>query len=118
MRDQVYVLIEQGHLRFVSAGLRTLIEVIGREILGERRSFTRMLRALHGKGLVSAHERDRLEEVLAGAHAIVHEGEPLSQGTILHMLLCVERLLQSCFVLPRPHPELREVAARRAAGRR
>jgi hypothetical protein len=59
-----------------------------------------------------------LEEVVDGAHAVVHDGEPLSRATILHMLLCVERLLQNCFVLPQPRSELREVAARREASRR
>ncbi|WP_148273352.1 hypothetical protein [Stigmatella aurantiaca] len=116
--EEVYVLIEQGPLRFVPGGLRTLVELLGREVLGESLSFGKMPGALHERHLASAAERDRLAEVLAGAHAAVHDGTLLSRGAVLHMLLCVERLLQNCFVLSQPHAELREVAARREAGRR
>lgn len=116
--QDLYVLVEQDLLRFVPAGLRTLIELVGREVLGGRYSFTKMLGGLHAKGLISKDEQDRLREVVEGAHAVVHDGEPLSRGAILHMLLCAERLLQSCFLLPQPHAELREVATRREAERR
>jgi len=114
---EVYEALEQNRLRLIPGGLRTLIELTVREVLGESQPLPRLLWKLRAAELIGGKDRALLEDVVAVANASLHDGEQLSRGAVLHMVMCVERLLQSVFVL-QPHPELQEVTTRRAARRK
>lgn len=111
---EIDALMKAGLFRLVPAGLRTLIELTGRELLGDaRRTNPGTLDELHRQGIIGAVDREVLGHVLAAANAAVHEGKELPAEAIRHMMLCVERLLQAAFTLRRPQPLLAEVVARR-----
>lgn len=110
--EQIYEALDQNQLRLIPAGLRTLIELTGRQQVREEGSLPWVLLQLERRDLIGVRDRDRLCEVVRAINAAVHEGQALSREAVLYMVMCVERLLQSAFVLL-PHPELREMEARR-----
>ncbi len=106
--EDVHALVARGDHRFAPPLLRTMIEVTARNVLGsDWRGFRKALLDLHRRGLLGAQDLRRMMEVLEAANDAVHQGRLLSPDAVEHMVLCVERLLQSAYVLREPPPELR-----------
>nr|WP_276519255.1 DUF4145 domain-containing protein [Corallococcus exiguus] len=81
------------------AGLRMLLEQVVRDGVGVDVSLRRGLNELHNGGFITAHQRERLMNVITYGNAAVHEGASVSVEDFRYLLMSIEHLLLGYFVL-------------------
>ncbi len=103
--QEVYGALRNGSSRLVAMGVRSLIDAVARDNVGDRGSFEESLRALKDAGLISETEKEILDVVVDAGSAAIHRGFRPNGGLIGPLLDAAERLINHVYI---SGPMLRE----------
>ncbi|WP_156355705.1 DUF4145 domain-containing protein [Achromobacter sp. 2789STDY5608615] len=98
MLEEIYGATNAGHLRLAAAGVRSLIDQVLTEIVGDIGNFSQKLEVFSQKGHLSLRERDRIKQVIEAGHAAIHRGHQPQLGDVGIMLEITEHMLLSVYV--------------------
>lgn len=102
---EIYGALRNRSLRLVAMGVRSLIDAVARDNVGDKGSFEEGLRALKDAGLISETEKEILEVVVDAGSAAIHRGYRPPEGLIEPLLDAAERLINHVYI---SGPMLRE----------
>ena len=99
-------------------GLRSVVDMICNDRVGDIGGFKEKLESLEGKGLISKKKHEMIEVVLEVGHASMHRGYfPLLED-LRTILSIVDHLLEDIYVLDKTSEFLKASTPRRSAKRR
>lgn len=98
MLREIYGATNAGYLRLAAAGVRSLIDQVMNEIVGDCGNFTQKLEAFTLHGYLSPRERDRIGQVIDAGHAAIHRGHEPQLADVEIMLDITEHMLLSVYV--------------------
>ncbi|NPC70975.1 hypothetical protein HPP05_14575 [Corallococcus exiguus] len=76
-----------------------LLEQVVRDGVGVDGNLRGRLYELHNRGFITAHQRERLVNVITYGNAAVHEGTSVNSEDFRYLLMSIEHLLLGHFVL-------------------
>jgi hypothetical protein len=103
---EVYVAIEHRLLTLASIGLRTVIDMLCLEQVGDIGSFRAKLKALLDAGTISLSQEATLLAVIDAGNASAHRGFTPDADDIAKVLDVVEHLLSAVYLHPKDAVEL------------
>jgi len=98
MLREIYGATNAGYLRLTAAGVRSLIDQVMNEIVGDCGNFTQKLEAFTLHGYLSPRERDRIGQVIDAGHAAIHRGHEPQLTDVTIMLDITEHMSLSVYV--------------------
>lgn len=111
--DEVYTALDNGSTTLAAIGVRTVIDVLARKVVGDTGSFRSKLDALEKKGWLAARDKARLAIVVDAGSAAAHRAFKGTRTSLDQMMDSLEHLLKSRYVLDREAKELRRATPRR-----
>ncbi len=96
-----------------SMGLRSVIDCVCNDCVGDIGSFSRKLRALVDAGYITRHNRAILEDALEVGHASVHRAHFPEQSELKLILDIVGHMLHEVYILGQASKALRNSAPKR-----
>lgn len=95
---EIYGAMNAGHLRLAAAGVRSLIDQVLNEIVGDVGNFGQKLEKFTAEGHLSQRERERIGRVIDVGHAAIHRGHQPKLEDVGIMLDITEQMLRSVYV--------------------
>lgn len=115
--DEVYVGLSNDMCALPSMGLRTVIDMVCVDLVGDVGSFGEKLKALRAQGHVSDREKTTLEIAIDVGSASAHRGHNPSVEDINSLLDICEHLLKGVYVLPAVSQILQKTTPPRATSK-
>ena len=112
--DEVYLSLSNDMRALPSMGLRTVIDMVCVDLIGDTGSFSDKLKMLRAQGHVSDREKAMLEIAIDVGSASAHRGHNPSIEDINSLLDICEHLLKGIYVLPVVSQILHKTTPRRA----
>jgi hypothetical protein len=97
--NEVYGALQANSSRLALMGIRTVIDVVILEKVGDIGSFAEKLNALQDRGFVGERQKEFLTAVLDAGSAAVHRGHVASVVELGYAMDIVENLLQAVYAL-------------------
>ncbi|MHB8534570.1 MAG: DUF4145 domain-containing protein [Sulfuricaulis sp.] len=116
--DEVYLGLSNNMHALPSMGLRTVIDMVCVDLVGDIGSFADKLKALRSHGYVSDREKAILEIAIDVGSASAHRGHNPSMEDINSLLDICEHLLKGVYVLPATSEVLRKAVPPRGPGKK
>jgi len=95
---EIYVALHQDSRRLAGMGLRSLVEYVMIEKVGDRGSFTKNLEAMLDEGYISRRQSDRLKILIEAGHATTHRAWRPSTEDIHIIMDIVEHMIESIHI--------------------
>ena len=115
--DEVYLGLSNGMRALPSMGLRTTIDMVCVDLVGDVGNFADKLKALRSHGHVSDREKAILEIAINVGSASAHRGHNPSMEDINSLLDICEHLLKGVYVLPTASRVLQKTTPPRASNK-
>lgn len=116
--DEVYLGLSNDMRALPSMGLRTVIDMVCVDLVGDVGSFAEKLKVLRSHGHISDREREILEIAIDVGSASAHRGHNPSMEDINSLLDICEHLLKGVYVLPATSEVLRKAIPPRGPGKK
>ena len=98
---EVYTTLDNSLYNVASTGIRTILDRIIVDKIGDAGIFENKLLKMEQKGLIDSEERDILSTVLDAGSAAAHRGFTPRRQTVEAMLDVIEELLHKMYVAPK-----------------
>ncbi|MGA7872075.1 MAG: DUF4145 domain-containing protein [Candidatus Binatus sp.] len=98
--DEIYVAVHEDLRVLAATGVRTLIDIVITEHVGDVGNFPAKLSAVEKRGFISPSNREFLEVTIDAGSASAHRGFQPSQQDLKLLLDITENLIASIYVLP------------------
>lgn len=98
--NEIYVAIHEDLRVLVATGVRTLIDMVVTEKVGDVGDFPSKLSAVEKSGFISPSNREFLEVTIDAGSASAHRGFKPSQKDLNLLLDITENLISSIYILP------------------
>ncbi len=113
--DEVYVALHNDGRRLALMGLRTVVDMLMLDEVGDKGSFQSKLKQLEVAGVIASRGREVLEIALDAGNAAAHRGYK-PDGDALHAVMdIVENLLQSVYHLKKVAVRVKKKTPQRGA---
>ncbi len=97
---EVYQALHSECPRIALIGMRTIVDEVLTEIVGDCGGFAQKLDALEKKKLIGGKNRVFLESAIDAGSAAAHRGAKMDSPTLNAVMDIIENLLQAIYVLP------------------
>jgi hypothetical protein len=98
--NEIYVAIHEDLRVLAATGVRTLLDMVITEQVGDVGNFPSKLSAIEKNGFISPSNREFLEVTIDAGNASAHRGFKPSQKDLKLLLDITENLISSIYVLP------------------
>jgi len=116
--DEVYLGLSNNMRALPSMGLRTVIDMVCVDLVGDIGSFADKLKALRGHGHISDRDKSMLEIAIDVGSASAHRGHNPNLEDLNSLLDICEYLLKGVYVLPATSEVLRKAIPPRGDGKK
>lgn len=106
---EIYGAMHAGHLRLAAGGVRSLIDGVMTEVVGDQATFGRLIEVFTDEGHLSPKGRDRINEVIEAGHAAIYRGLQPKKSDIEIMLDTTEQMLRSGYVHDEAGQQLKSI---------
>jgi hypothetical protein len=96
--DEIYIALHNKCLRLAAMGVRSLLEAIMFEKVGDKKSFVTTIKAFYEEGYLSKIQKDVVDAVIETGHAVTHRGYSPNISDIITLLDVVENLIETLYV--------------------
>ena len=110
---EIYIGMQNGMKMTVAMGVRSLMEYVMIDSVGDQGSFGKNLAEFANKGFISQKQKDILEVVLEAGHATTHRAYKPSDADLATSVDIAESVLQTVYVHPDKAAELKERVPKR-----
>jgi len=108
--DEVYIAL-QNHMRSLStAGIRTVLDAILVDKVGDKGTFADKLKVFEQRSFVDETEYERLTIALETGHAAVHRGFVPDEDDLIVVMDILEPLIEKLYVLDKRNQEMLDKA--------
>jgi hypothetical protein len=111
--NEVYTAFDAGAPILAAFGVRTVLDVLALEVVGDIGSFQQKLDALEARGWISRLDNDRLSIVIDAGSAAAHRAFRATPEALAHMMESTEHLLKARYVLDPAAKELEKMTPKR-----
>jgi hypothetical protein len=108
--EEVYMALDNSLYNVASTGLRTILDRVIVDKIGDAGSFDTKLRDMERNGLIDSEERDILSTVLDAGSAAAHRGFTPKRQTVEDMLDVLEEMLHKIYIAPKRRVALKAKA--------
>ena len=110
---EIYAALDAGANRLAAMGVRTVVDMVALELVGDAGGFGKKLDALVGDGYIAGKDRERLSVVVGAGSAAAHRGAAFEYQQLAHMMETVEHLLKGLYAFKDDSKKLRGVTPKR-----
>jgi hypothetical protein len=100
--EELYATLDIGAYGHATMGMRTVIDRVAIQYVGDAGTFGQKLDALMARRLISSVDRERLEVVIEAGNAATHRGHVPAAQAVHQLMDCVEHLLQGLYAFQEP----------------
>jgi len=95
---EIYSTIQNDSLRLATMGLRSLVEHIMIDKIGDHKSFEKNLQKFHDDGYISQVQKDSLAILIETGHAVTHRSYMPSRDDLASLLDIAESIIETIYV--------------------
>jgi hypothetical protein len=110
---EIYVGVQNGMKMIATMGVRSLMEYVMIDSVGDQGTFGQNLSEFAKKGFISDKQRDILDVVLEAGHARTHRAYKPSDEDLATCIDIAENVLQTVYVHPEKAAELKKRVPKR-----
>ena len=99
--EEIYEALHNDARRLVAMGVRSLLEQIMIDKVGQQRTFKLLVNAFAEKGFISPLQKRRIEKILEAGHASVHRSFKPHVQDLMTLMDIAESLVADIYVHPR-----------------
>lgn len=110
---EIYVGVQNGMKMIATMGVRSLMEYVMIDSVGDQGTFGKNLTEFASKGFISDKQRDILDVVLEAGHATTHRAYQPSDQDLATCIDIAENVLQTVYVHPWKAAELKKRVPKR-----
>jgi len=108
--QEVYAALDHSLLCVASTGIRTVLDRMMVDVVGDAGDFKTKASKLEKAGHIDSDEKDMLLDVIDAGSASAHRGFKPTKSTVCHMLDIAEALLDRIYIQPAQKTTLRKKA--------
>jgi len=112
--DEIYIALQNNCLRLATMGIRSLLEQVMIEKVGDCGAFAKTLNTFHEQGFISNIQKDSVHSAIEAGHAVTHRDFTPSVADLTTLLDITENLIEILYV----HPEHRNYLSKRIPPRK
>lgn len=113
MMDEIHYALEKEMSALPSMGLRSIIDMVCNELIGDVGGFEKKLKTLVEEGYITERNKKILKNALDVGHASTHRGYFPDFDTLCIVLKIIEHLLDEVYVLAEESKRLKEITPKR-----
>jgi hypothetical protein len=95
---EIYTALQNDSRRLAVMGIRSLVEHVMIDKVGDNNSFAKNLDEFHRAGYISRVQRDVLAITIEAGHAVMHRNFNPELGDLVSLISVVENILESIYV--------------------
>ena len=95
---EIYSALRNSNLRLAVIGIRSLLEQIMIEKIGDNNSFAKNLNKFQSEGYMSKVQKEAIEPVIEAGHASTHRRFKATLNEVCHLMDIVENLIESIYI--------------------
>jgi hypothetical protein len=99
--DEIYEALHNDARRLAAMGVRSLLEQIMIDKVGQQKSFKLLVNTFAEKGFISPLQKERIETILEAGHASVHRSFKPHVRDLMTLMDIAESLVADIYVHPR-----------------
>jgi hypothetical protein len=111
--NEVYIAFEAGLLALPAMGLRSVIDLVCNEWVGDKGKYADRIAGLADRGYIGPTERKFLMSAVETGHAAVHRGYIPNSEDLSALVNIVEHLLEGLYILPQAAEKLTKATPKR-----
>jgi len=96
--DEIYIALQNNSHRLAALGIRTLIEHIMIDKVGDNGTFNKNMDKFHSEGFISKLQRDALEPIIEAGHATMHRAFAPSEKDLIILIDITESIIESIYI--------------------
>lgn len=96
--DEIYIALQNNCLRLATMGIRSLLEQVMIEKVGDCHTFKATLKAFYEQGYLSGVQKSSVESAIEAGHAVTHRDFAPSVADLTTLLDITENLIEILYV--------------------